>query len=119
MVQILPMAMITGVNARSGRAATGLPGGPLACLSDCELSQAPPGGLILTRPLPGFLTFSPGQFIDHLLPAFPGVSVPDALFTDAVKRVKNPGAQGGTATKCHRCYSCPDRPDTLFSMKPS
>lgn len=49
MDQILPMALITG------RAATGLPGGPLAGLSARELSQAPPHGLILPRPVPGFL----------------------------------------------------------------
>lgn len=70
MVQILPM--IKQHKCGVGAVLTRLPGGPLACPSDSELSQAPPGGLIGTLPLPSFFAFSPWRLIDHLLPACPG-----------------------------------------------
>lgn len=70
MVQILPM--IKQHKCGVGAVLTGLPGGPLASSSDFELSQAPPGGLIGTLPLPSCLAFSLWQLIDHLLPACPG-----------------------------------------------
>lgn len=70
MVQILPM--IKQHKCGVGAVLTRLPGEPLARSSDFELSQAPPGGLIRTLPLPSFFAFSPWQLIDHLLPACPG-----------------------------------------------